>query len=320
MPEKIEIMKKAALILIISIFACDQMLYSAGEGLRPPMAFNQSEQKIAEAGKIFAGLKQWDRVMFLSSLTKDMITSGWLKKMVDNGLVFGVNVDGIDLVVPAMKILEKVNKETKYKHGYVGLRIDTKRGLMKVRRTLKELIKLDRLITAKAEQRHNFYIEIPATRVGLEAGMRAMRDHGINIKFGNIATLEDYMACIKAYKQAKQDVSKLKKGPYGVSFAGIVTGSIDPQDFAFMLLREYIYDDIWKRFSNKNDIGLQRISWERGQGITPDDIKDVRFAGTVSNVSPELVNVMVQNTPLWYKTRGFDIDYFPAIYTIRSGI
>ncbi|MBU1148102.1 MAG: hypothetical protein KKD11_07075 [Candidatus Omnitrophica bacterium] len=306
-------MRREVLLVLILIFACSELVYSASDGLRVPMVFNEPTEN---AKKVFAELEKYDHVMSLAYITQEMIESGWLERMIENKLVFDVNVGNMNLVVRAMKILKSVNKETKYKHGYAGFKMNTKRAF-----TLKKLIKLDRLITKKADGLHNFYIEIPATPVGLETGIAAICDHGINIKWTGISTLEGYEACVAAYKEAKRDLSKLKEGPYGVSFAGIVPSSIDVQNFYFILARDFLYDQEWKRCSRENNIGLQRISWERKNVTSPEEIKDVRFSGTVSNVSPGLVKTMIERTPLWGKTRDFDLSFrFEGQKTIRSGI
>ena len=284
--------------------------------------FKAGEGDLSKIREVFAELGKYDHVMSLAYITQEMIESGWLKRMIENKLVFDVNVDNMNLVVRAMKILKVVNKETKYKHGYVGFRINTKRAVTfkgQVRKTLKKLIKIDKLITKKADGLHNFYIEIPATPMGIEAGIAAIRDHGINIKWTDIATLENYEACVAAYKQTKQDISNLKKGTYGVSFAGIVPSSIDVQNFYFIFARNFLYDQEWRRFSRENDTGLQRISWERKNVTSLEEIKDVRFSGTVSNISPEALKMMIEQTPLWDKTRDFDIFFkFEGAKTTRA--
>ena len=145
------------------------------------------------------------------------------------------------LVVPAMRIFyeEGVCKSTNYMHGYVSyefrprftkdpdITAESKSVEFEeqVRTALNELIRLDKLITDKSGGLHNFFLKVPATHVGIEAGKRAIA-LGININFTLIATEEQYADCVKAYKDGVREYiengqkrGKINESPYAKSVA-----------------------------------------------------------------------------------------------------
>ncbi len=144
-----------------------------------------------------------------------------------------------NLVVPAMKIFAPVNERTGYIHGYVSYEFrpqftadpditaesNAQEFEAQVQAALNELVRIDNLIMEKSGGQHNFFLKVPATHVGVEAGKRAIA-LGLNINFTLIATLEQYVACVNAYKKGVaeyvangQKRGKVNESPHAKSVA-----------------------------------------------------------------------------------------------------
>lgn len=213
-----------------------------------------------------------------------------------------------ELVVPAMEILRPVNEATNFLHGYVSYEFrprftadpDIKQGddgfETQVQVALDELSRLDRLIMEKSDGLHNFFIKVPATWVGIEAGKRAIA-LGININFTLIATLAQYMGCVSAYKEGtieyvaggemylRSKYKPISRSPYAKSvasdFVSRTDREIDPaleekgrndlkmrSGLAYAIGKvyrqfeqEFRYDEDWNDFAKTNNVPIQQIYW-----------------------------------------------------------
>ena len=284
---------------------------------------------------------------------EQMIKSGeWvpiIKEMVEKGMSDQEIYDNlfIDyLVVPAMKIFveEGVCERTNYMHGYVSYEFrpaftsdpDIKPGDPRfedqVMAALDELKRLDALITERSGGLHNFFIKVPATHVGVEAGKRAIA-LGININFTLIATKEQYIECVKAYKsgvmeyvQNGQKRGKVGQSPYAVSvasdFVSRTDREIDPlltnapelktqSGLAYAIGRvyrifeqEFVKDEKWNQFATENNVPIQQIYWG-STGVKVNNIYTtnphyagpLRLKGTVNTAPPEVVDAMSEEVP-----------------------
>ncbi|MBI2971091.1 MAG: hypothetical protein HYY37_01585 [Candidatus Aenigmarchaeota archaeon] len=132
------------------------------------------------------------------------------------------------IIVPATAILEPVNrrmmgiayerksrrvvlqKETRFLHGYASYEfrhVFTKDPVVKreedVIAAIAEIMRLSHLIMEKTG-RKNFFIKVPATPAGIEAGARAI-SMGYNINFTLVASRKQYEATVEAAVRGKRD-------------------------------------------------------------------------------------------------------------------
>ncbi|MFC1624710.1 transaldolase family protein, partial [Candidatus Omnitrophota bacterium] len=327
-----------------------------------------TSEQVLEVNPIFASLAAQGHVVSKDFITPEMITSGEFERQVrakvvysattnpsSNDKVWGIMVnqtkewvplieamvkDGKTdqeiydtlfiehLVVPAMKILGPVNRETNYMHGYVSYEFRpefTKDPDMtqeknhdkfntQVREALTELARLDELITEQSGGLHNFFIKVPATPVGIEAGRLAI-NAGININFTLIATLDQYIACVNAYKDGVRRYiedgemrGKVSESPYAKSVASDFVSRTDRtidqllpdegDDAALKMqaglayaigviykefMREFLptEDTAWDKFSREHNVPIQQIYWG-STGVKDKDGKytsDPHYAG-----------------------------------------
>lgn len=284
---------------------------------------------------------------------EQMIKSGeWvpiIKDMIEKGRTVQEIYDNlfIDyLVVPAIKIFaeEGVCERTNYMQGYVSYEFrptftsdpDIKLGDAgfedQVNTALDELKRLDTLITERSGVLHNFFLKVPATHVGIEAGKRAIA-LGINVNFTLIATRDQYIECVKAYKAGVREYiqngekrGKVGQSPYAMSvasdFVSRTDREIDPlltsdptlkmqSGLAYAIGKvykafeeEFVHDADWNQFALENNIPIQQIYWgSTGVKINnvyttnPHYAGPLRLKGTVNTAPPEVVDVMSESVP-----------------------
>ena len=250
------------------------------------------------------------------------------------------------LVVPAMRIFESVNKETGYLNGYVSYEFRPKftsdpditaendpAGFeSQVQTAIAELVRLDTLIEKKSGGLHNFFIKVPATHVGAEAGKRAIV-LGININFTLIATKEQYKECADAYKagvrgyiQNRETRGNAGESPFAVSvasdFVSRTDREIDPILPAGSGLKtkaglayavgvvykifeaEFREDEEWNTFARQHNVPIQQIYWgstgvKEGGKYTANPLYagPLRLWGTVNTAPPDVVDAMAEKAP-----------------------
>ncbi|MFA4992045.1 MAG: mannose-6-phosphate isomerase, class I, partial [Candidatus Omnitrophota bacterium] len=269
-----------------------------------------------------------------------------IEEMVRQGMTTQQIYDNLfieHLVVPTMQLFDtyKVGEGSGYLHGYVSYEFrphftsdpdltsekDTVEFERQVGVALDELIRLDTLITEKSGGLHNFFIKVPATHVGIEAGKRAIARHGININWTLIATLDQYKEVAAAYKQARMTSIFTKQGPYGVSvasdFVSRTDREIDPlleetapeykmqSGLAYAIgniyrhfEREFLQNQDWIDFAGRRNIPIQQIYWGstgvkvKGEyTANPHYAGPLRLNGTVNTAPPNVVDIMAEDAP-----------------------
>ena len=257
------------------------------------------------------------------------------------------------IIVPATVVLEKVNRaehgiayhrsfpivlqqKTRFLHGYASYEFrprftqeaeKVKEG--EVRAALDEILRLSSLIQKKTG-RKNFFIKVPATPSGIEAGKRALA-LGCNINYTLVASSAQYEETVKAAILGKHEYftrsGTFSEGCAAESVSSIFVSrtdrAIDPlvpagikgqAGLAYVKLRIYpvferyflgdhaieLIGEDWQSFAKLTGARIQQIYWgstgvkdEKGKYTTdPKYMGQLKAPGTTNTAPPEVIDAL----------------------------